>query len=166
MEASQSLRDAINPSDYENYRKRHLPMRILQKLNQEFQFIADQAKKRLVEIVQEESAEMMKGCLLSKGLLQVGPTDTTPVEQNATIGFGQDITDPSTAPSHSVGVVDGVQWLDPNVLDGIDIFFPPFGASSPEPAPITFSWPPEDKQDQPDSAYGSNNMDGDSTSTS
>lgn len=144
-------------------------------MNEEFQFIADQAKKRLVEIVQEESAETLKEYLMFKGQ---NPPPPDGVSADAEVHLSAEL-DSQTGPTttsimatstsfHETGssALDVPQWLDPSILNGVDIFSQPVDQLLPDILPFHFPWPDQGKQDQADSAYGSNDiMDGSTGST-
>jgi len=87
IETSNELSGFIDPDDYEEFLKHDLPHRILLKLNQEFQIIAEQARLRLLTIVQEESLETLRCYVRQKGLgsAQVD-TGRTSKEQDAEMG--------------------------------------------------------------------------------
>lgn len=71
-ETSRQLNRLIDCDEYEMYLRQNLPRRIATMLNREFQIMAEQARQRLVEIVQEQSLETLANFLREKGLIQQG----------------------------------------------------------------------------------------------
>jgi len=140
----------MDPKEYQAYLKQHLPKRIMVKLNKEFQFIAEQAKKRLVEIVQEESNETMREYLLIKGLSSGPPA------------LDQVANAPETPATDDIGCEVPIAF-DWGTFEGIDVFSEQATAFLTDPDTFSFPWSSESKQDQADSAYGSNIVDGGST---
>ncbi|KAI4596632.1 hypothetical protein KJ359_005388 [Pestalotiopsis sp. 9143b] len=69
-EATRQLGRLIDCDEYEAYLRQNLPQRIMTQLNRKFQVMAEQARQRLVEIVQEQSAETLGAFLREKGLVQ------------------------------------------------------------------------------------------------
>ncbi|KAF4465885.1 hypothetical protein FALBO_7251 [Fusarium albosuccineum] len=89
LSTSDSLDHLINHVEYEAYLKQHLPQRILSKLNEEFQIMAEHAKRRLVEIVNEESLETLKCYMQQK-------------RANPSSGLGQSSDQTSGRPSDDI----------------------------------------------------------------
>ncbi|KAJ3525279.1 hypothetical protein NM208_g11704 [Fusarium decemcellulare] len=89
LSTSDSLDHLINHVEYEAYLKQHLPQRILSKLNEEFQIMAEHAKRRLVEIVNEESLETLKCYMQHK-------------RANPSSGLGQSSDQTSDRPSDDI----------------------------------------------------------------
>ncbi|KAF5008479.1 hypothetical protein FDECE_5238 [Fusarium decemcellulare] len=89
LSTSDSLDHLINHVEYEAYLKQHLPQRILSKLNEEFQIMAEHAKRRLVEIVNEESLETLKCYMQQK-------------RANPSSGLGQSSDQTSDRPSDDI----------------------------------------------------------------
>ncbi|KXX78299.1 hypothetical protein MMYC01_206228 [Madurella mycetomatis] len=148
-EASKILKAAIDPQEYEKYFKQHLPKQILVKLNQEFNFIAEHTKRRLTEIVEEVCTETLKEYLTSKGL-DVGPIEhpmDTPDAVQARAEFA------------------GPGFVDPSLLDNLDVFSQHFSMDDTADLSYSFTWPDENTKDQADSTYGSNIVDGGSTAS-
>lgn len=141
-DTSSGLRSMIDPLEYEAYLKRHLPKRILLKLNKEFQIIAEQAKQRLVQIIQEESLETLKGFLREKGVEAPSLVDAVPLSN-----LDSDLNFP---------------W-DPNELDKLDPFSQQYALFPDTAPPASLSWYSESHKRRPDSAYGSNSFDKTST---
>lgn len=56
----------INPLEYESYIKRHIPGRIMRRLNEELRVLAKQTKYKLTQIVEEESLSLLKDFALQK----------------------------------------------------------------------------------------------------
>ena len=135
VETSDNFRGLIDPQEYAQYFKQHLPNRILAELNREFEIMAEHAKQRLLQIVQEQSAETMKGFLHWKGIaaLPAAGLDTSnPVNDDASVwGHG--------------------------LFGDFDIFSqnaPLYGLSN---SSVVFPWPSDCGKEPADSTYGSNN---------
>ncbi|KAI1318472.1 hypothetical protein F5Y16DRAFT_406307 [Xylariaceae sp. FL0255] len=142
------LQSHIDPNEYNRYLKQNLPGRIIVRLNEEFHFMAERAKQRLLEIIQQESSEILKNYLLSKGIETHHP-QSQPASPNV---------DTSTFADNSFHHFDPQMAHLPQSYTGIQPT--PLGPLSSLLQTDMFadlSWLDDDK-DPAESAYGSNMM--------
>ncbi|SPO06511.1 uncharacterized protein DNG_09201 [Cephalotrichum gorgonifer] len=131
-ETAKSVWDQLDPQEYEMHLKQNLRRRIIAKLNEEFQILAEHTKQRLVEIVQTESIEVFREYVQSKGMHSSSlGVDDVPDRHS-------DDAPPSEArPPDILG-----DFLLPGVLGGPSEAF-------------TLEWTPRSPKGQGDSAYES-----------
>ncbi|KAI1114786.1 hypothetical protein F5Y14DRAFT_153054 [Nemania sp. NC0429] len=141
------LQRHIDPNEYDIYLKQNLPGRIIVRLNEEFHFMAERAKQRMLEIIQQESSEVLKSYLLAKGIETHHPQSET----QSRIEVAPSLADNNlglfdTSMTHSP---QGSTYMQHTQLG-------PFSSLLQSDMLADFSW--LDDKDPADSAYGSNMM--------
>ncbi|KAI0146150.1 hypothetical protein GGR57DRAFT_506673 [Xylariaceae sp. FL1272] len=151
-EVTDALHRDIDPNELENHIKQALPGRVLVRLNEEFSFMAQKAKERLLDIIQEESSEILKLYLQGKGVAIANPSaHSAPLQHGS-----QDLRQPDTE--------FGATWPYRSTTQEGQVDFQSGLTSDPSSSWAhtdflqNFSWLDDDK-DIEDSAYGSNMMD-------
>ncbi|KAF7527698.1 hypothetical protein G7054_g10389 [Neopestalotiopsis clavispora] len=116
MEPRKQLGHLINCDEYEAYSEQTLPQRIMTELNREFRVMAQEAKQKLVRIVQQQSTETLGAFMKEKGLVRHGEDDSSPNLDEGAITQQDDslwgIIDDSAGLFGQMGLRNGYQWLD------------------------------------------------------
>ncbi|RYP75641.1 hypothetical protein DL770_007374 [Monosporascus sp. CRB-9-2] len=102
-ETAGQLSRMINCDELEAYMRGDLPRRVLAQLNREFQIMAEHARQRVAEIVQEQSVATLAAFLQERGLhaAESAGVDLRIVDNPFPFGFG--LLDPSNIFTGDVG---------------------------------------------------------------
>ncbi|KAF6832900.1 hypothetical protein CPLU01_05849 [Colletotrichum plurivorum] len=66
IEVMENVKAAFDIDEYSTHLGRHLPRRVFERLGEEFQIMSEAAKKRLVDILQEEALESLRSYVLQR----------------------------------------------------------------------------------------------------